>query len=329
MTDQEQHGPNLIARAVGLSLGIMLDRTLSDPQRWHPVAGFGHWAAWLERMSWRDSRLAGTVFAVAALAPVVGVAAGAERASSRMTRGGLPRGLITAVPVALVAWTVIGGRQLAETGRQMADLLEAGDLDGARALLPHLCGRLPQGLDASELARATVESLAENTSDAVTGSLVWGGVLGIPGLVLHRGANTLDAMVGHRSARYARFGTASARLDDVMNLAPARATSVLFAGLAPLVGGRTRLAWRVLVRDHSRHPSPNGGWCEAAMAGALGVRLGGRNVYPGDRVEDRPVMGGENRACTTTDVRRAARLVDAATLTATALVAALLFGRRR
>ena len=329
MTDQEKHGPNLFGRALGLCLGIMLDRTLSDPQRWHPVAGFGRGAAWLEKRLWRDSRVAGVAFALVALAPVVGAATCAERASKRAMRGGLPRGLTGAVPVALVTWTVVGGRQLADTGRRMADLLELGDLDGARALLPHLCGRLPNRLDASELARATVESLAENTSDALTGSLVWGAVLGIPGLVLHRAANTLDAMVGHRSARYARFGTASARLDDVVNLLPARATGVLFAGLAPLVDGRTRLAWRVLIRDHSRHPSPNGGWCEAAMAGALGVRLGGRNVYPGDRVEERPILGGENRACTAGDVRRAARLVDAATLTATALVAVLLVGRRR
>ena len=329
MTNHEQHGPNLFARAVGLALGIALDRKLSDPQRWHPVAGIGRWAAWLEGMLWRDSRMSGALFTLATLTPLVTAAACAERATNRRPHASARRGSAYAASVGLVAWTAVGARQLAETGRRMADLLDGGDVEGARSLLPHLCGRLADGLDESELARATIESLAENTSDAVIGSLVWGAALGLPGLVLHRTANTLDAMVGHRSPRYARFGTASARLDDLVNLVPARATGALFAGLAPLVCGRPRHAWRIVLRDHSRHPSPNGGWCEAAMAGALGVRLGGRNVYPGGRVEDRPVLGEENRACTADDVRRAARMVDATTLTATALVVALLTRGRR
>ena len=329
MTDQEQHGPNLFVRALGLSVGIALDRTLGDPSRWHPVAGFGRWAAWVEGRLWRDSRASGAVFALAVLTPVVTVAACAERTTNRWAGAGIRRGSAAAAPVALVAWTVVGARQLAETGRGMADLLEAGDLEAARGLLPHLCGRLPDELDESALARATIESLAENTSDAVIGSLVWGALIGLPGLVLHRAANTLDAMVGHRSVRYARFGTASARLDDIVNLLPARVTGLLFTALAPLVDGDARHAWGVLVRDHGRHPSPNGGWCEAAMAGALGVRLGGRNVYPGDRTEDRPVLGHRDRACTADDVRRAARLVDAATLTATVVAAVLLLGVRR
>ncbi len=329
MTDHEQHGANLLARAAGLALGIALDRTLGDPQRWHPVAGFGRWAGWLGRKLWRDSRTSGAVFTLAALTPLLTASACAERAANRLPDGPLLRAAANAASVALVTWTVVGGRQLADTGRRMADLLEVGDVAGARGLLPHLCGRAPDGLDESELARATIESLAENTSDAIIGSLVWGAALGLRGLVLHRAANTLDAMVGHRHARYARFGTASARLDDVLNLLPARATGVLFTSLAPLVGGQPRHAWRTLVRDHSRHPSPNGGWCEAAMAGALGVRLGGRNLYPGDRVEDRPLLGAENRACTPDDVRRAARLVEATTLAATSLVVAVLTGAHR
>src|SRR5262249_48224186 len=136
----------------------------------------------------------------------------------------------------------------------------------------------------------TVESVAENTADAVVGPLFWGAVAGLPGLVGYRAVNTLDAMVGHRSARYAEFGTAAARADDVANLIPSRLTAAAFVAGAPLVGGgRVRAGW-VWLRDGNRHPSPNAGQCEAAMAGALGVRLGGRNVYSG-RVEERPSLG--------------------------------------
>lgn len=311
------------SRAAGIALGIGVDAALGDPQRWHPVAGFGRWAGWLERRMWRDDRTRGALFTTAALAPAVGAASLVGRATSR-------RPWASIATTAAVTWSVVGAHQLAATGRRMADLLDAGDLDAARALLPHLCGRLPDGLDAAELARATVESLAENTSDAVTGSLVWGALLGVPGLVLHRGANTLDAMVGHRNARFARFGTASARLDDLVNLAPARLTGVLFCALAPLAGGSAVTAAQMMLRDHAHHPSPNGGWCEAAMAGALGVQLGGRNVYPHGMVETRGLLGEPTRALDGGTVRRAAHLVTLTTITTTALAVATLTttGRR-
>jgi adenosylcobinamide-phosphate synthase len=188
----------------------------------------------------------------------------------------------------------------------MADALEAGDVPEARTRLPHLCGRDPSTLDEAELARATVESVAENTSDAVVAPLAWGAIAGLPGLLGYRAVNTLDAMVGHRSARYRDFGTASARLDDLANLGPSRATAALTVILAPRVGGGTGEALRTWLRDGRRHPSPNAGQCEAAMAGALGVRLGGRNVYQG-RVEERPVLG-DGRPPAVADIRRAARL---------------------
>src|SRR5258705_9627102 len=154
----------------------------------------------------------------------------------------------------------------------MADRLDRGDLAAARAQLPNLCGRDPSTLDETELARATVESVAENTSDAVVAPLAWGALFGLPGLVGYRAVNTLDAMVGHRSPRYRDFGTVSARLDDLANLGPSRATAALTVALAPLAAGRRREALRIWLRDGRRHPSPNAGQCEAAVAGALDIR---------------------------------------------------------
>ncbi|TDC41700.1 cobalamin biosynthesis protein, partial [Actinomadura sp. KC345] len=179
----------------------------------------------------------------------------------------------------------------------------------------HLCARDPRGLDPGGLARAVVESVAENTSDASIAPLVWGAVAGVPGLLVYRAVNTLDAMVGYRNPTYERFGWAAARLDDVANWIPARVTGGLVAVCS---GGR---AWRVLVRDGGKHPSPNAGRCEAAFAGALGVRLGGVNDY-GGRVERRPEMG-DGRAPEAGDVRRAVRLSAAVTFAAAAVIWAL------
>lgn len=271
------------ADTVGLLVGYGLDAVFGDPRRFHPVAGFGTAAGALERRLYAPDRRAGALFtAVAVGAPVlVGVAAAVLTRRQPAARAAL---------VAAATWTVLGGRTLRHESAVMAGHLEAADLDAARGRLSHLCGRDPSALDEQELARATVESVAENTSDAVVAPLLWGGLAGLPGLLGYRAANTLDAMVGHRSARYARFGTASARLDDVLNLVPSRVTGLLTIGAAPVVGGSRREAMRVWRRDRNDHPSPNAGQCESAMAGALGVRLGGRNVYFG-RSETRPFLG--------------------------------------
>jgi adenosylcobinamide-phosphate synthase len=164
--------------------------------------------------------------------------------------------------------------------------------------------------------------VAENTSDAAVGPLVWGALSGPAGLAGYRAVNTLDSMVGYRSARYARFGWAAARLDDVVNWAPSRLTGLLAVAFAPAAGGRPGAAWRALRRDGSRHPSPNAGRCEAAFAGALGVRLGGRNTYDGV-TEDRPELGAGGREPGPADITRAIRLSRLVTATATALAAAI------
>lgn len=178
---------------------------------------------------------------------------------------------------AAATWAVVGGTSLVREARVIGRALEAGDVEAARDRLPHLCGRDPQALDADGIARAVVESVAENTSDAVVGALVWGAVAGVPGLLGFRAVNTLDAMVGHRSVTYRRFGWASARLDDLAGWPGARLTAVL----AALAGDSPRGAVRAWREDAPKHPSPNAGPVEASFAGALGVRLGGPSLTRG------------------------------------------------
>lgn len=295
--------------AAGLVLGALADRVLGDPVRCHPVAGLGRIALAVERVSYRPAPWAGLGHVVL----LVGGSALAVRRAERL----VPRLALTAA----VTWAALGGRSLEREAVALARLVDAGDLEGARARLPTLVGRDPCGLPAAELCRAAVESVAENTADAVVAPLLWGAVAGPAGVVAHRTANTLDAMVGHRSPRYERFGGAAARLDDVLGWPTARLGASLAAALAPLAGGDARAAWRTLRRDGAAHPSPNAGRLEAAFAGALGVRLGGTNRYP-SHVEHRPFLGG-GRAPTPADVHRAARLSRAVGAASAALAAVL------
>jgi adenosylcobinamide-phosphate synthase len=256
---------------------------------------------------------------------LTGGAVAAAGTAARRSRGTGTRAGLTA----LATWAVVGGTTLRREAHALSELLEADDVGAARQRLPNLCGRDASALDAAGLARATVESVAENTSDAVVAPLVWGAVAGVPGLVGYRAVNTLDAMVGHRSPRYARFGWAAARLDDVANLVPARVTASLAVACAPVVGGRPRSALRAWRRDGAKHPSPNAGPVEAAFAGALGRTLGGRLAYSG-RVEERPLLG-DGPAPAVADIARAVRLSHAVSLAAGALAvsARLLLERAR
>jgi adenosylcobinamide-phosphate synthase len=197
----------------------------------------------------------------------------------------------------------VAGRALAGAALDIEAALERVDLTAARAQLPALVGRDPSLLDESEIARAVVESVAENTVDAVVAPALWAAAGGAPGVFAYRAVNTLDAMVGHRSARYEEFGWASARLDDVAGLIPARVTAGLVAAVRPRAAPRVARAVR---HDAPAHPSPNAGIAEAAFAAALDVRLGGTNRY-GDRVEHRPRLG-DGRAPQPADIRAAVRL---------------------
>jgi adenosylcobinamide-phosphate synthase len=287
------------AGALGLAVGFALDLLLGDPRRGHPVAGFGLLAARLERLTWADRRAPG----VAHVAVLVGGAVGLGAVADRVGRG---RPGVELVLTAAATWTVLGGRSLQREAGTLARQLGEDDLAAARRQVRHLVGRDPSRLDADQLSRACVESVAENTADAVVAPLFWGALLGVPGLLGYRAVNTLDAMVGHRSTRYLRFGWAAARLDDLANWLPARLCGLLTVALAPLVGGRPVHAWRAWRRDAAQHPSPNAGVVEATAAGALGVRLGGTNTYDGV-TEDRGVLG-RGRAVGVADIAPAARL---------------------
>jgi adenosylcobinamide-phosphate synthase len=312
-----RHGSGL---APGLLLGSALDALVADPRRGHPVAVFGTAASRAERRLWAASRARGALFTVACAGPAAAAGWGLQRLAGR---GPAPFAAVTAV----TAWAVLGGASLAAQASAMSQALAAGDLDAARARLPALCGRDPAGLPAAQLARATVESVAENTCDAAVAPLLWGAVLGLPGLLGYRAVNTLDAMVGHKTMRYAKFGWAAARLDDVVNLIPARLTALLAVALAPVAGGSGRGALRTLRRDGGSHPSPNAGRCEAAFAGALGVRLGGTNVYQG-RPEQRDTLG-DGPPPAAADIDRAVRLSRLVIIAATLLAAAIAHARSR
>jgi adenosylcobinamide-phosphate synthase len=251
----------------------------------------------LERRLHRDAKGPGLVHAVAGVA--LGLGVGAVVRST-----------------ALATSTAVAGHALAGAAGEVGRSLEAGDVEEARQLLPALVGRDPSGLEAGEIARAVVESVAENTVDAVVGPAFWAAVAGAPGALGYRAVNTLDSMVGHRSPRYANYGWASARLDDAVAWLPARLT----AALVLLVRPRAAAAiWRAVRGQAPAHPSPNAGVAEAAFAAALGLRLGGPSRY-GDRVEVRPELG-TGRPVRVDDIGAAVRLSDDVTAALAAVLA--------
>ena len=286
-------------RVAGIAAGYVADLLLGDPRHGHPVALFGRGAAALERLTYADTRRAGVLHSGALLGALGVLGVAVERATRQ--RSGW-----TAAATAAATFVALGGTSLTRTGDEMAGLLTKGDIEAARLLLPSLCGRDPAVLDASGLTRAALESVAENTSDAQVAPLLWAAAGGVPAVLIYRGANTLDAMIGHRSPRYTRFGWAAARFDDAANFLAARVTALLAAACAPLVGGSPAGALRAWRRDAARHPSPNAGVVEAAFAGALGVRLGGPTQYAHE-LEIRPTLG-DGRPPEIADLARAVRL---------------------
>jgi adenosylcobinamide-phosphate synthase len=309
--------------AAGIIAGVAADALLGDPRRGHPVAAFGRAATAIEDRLHADSRLRGGGYT----AICVALATAPALAANRLSRG---RPWLALTATAIATWTVTGARSLTREAERVRQALTNGDLAAARAALPSLCGRDPRLLTDQEISRAVIESVAENSGDAIVSPLLWGSMGGITGLAVYRAVNTLDAMVGHRSRRYARFGWASARLDDVANWAPARLTALLAAGCAPLVGGQPARTWRTARTYGPQHPSPNAGWCEAAFAGALDLRLGGSLCYEGV-AQHRPELG-DGRVPEAPDIARAVRLsraVTAASAGLTAVAALALTSRAR
>jgi len=264
--------------AIALLLACLLDALLGEPRRGHPLVGFGAYAVRLERalnVSVRPllARASGVLALLLALAPFVLLA---------LWLGSLPYGWLVD---ALLLYLALGARSLAEHARAVAVPLVAGDLAAARAALARIVSRDTSELDVSGVAAATLESVLENGNDAIFGTLFWFAILGGPGAVMFRLANTLDAMWGYRTLRFLHFGWAAARFDDVLNYAPARLTAVSYAVL-----GQWRLALTCWRTQASAWDSPNAGPVMATGAGALGVQLGGAARYHGEW-EQRPALG--------------------------------------
>ena len=257
-------------------MAVLADRILGEPPAAiHPVARFGQGMTRLEDLMWSDDRRRGALYTAAGVAAATAAGVAVAAATGRKV------GLAGATYVAVAA------RALIQAAERVGADLEAEDLGAARRDLQALVGRDTSTLDEAGIVRAVVESVAENTVDAVTAPIFWALAGGAPAVAAYRAINTLDAMVGHRSPRYEKFGWASARLDDAANWLPARLTAVAVAAVRPSRAGRIRAAVRLQAGEH---PSPNAGVVEAAFAAALGVELGGVNDYAG-RAETRPRLG--------------------------------------
>ena len=280
--------PRWAARALGAAAGLVLDRFLGEPpipDHLHPVALLGRGVTALESRIYDDGHAAGVALAAAGVG-----AAGLAGAGLRSP--------------AAAGYLATSGRGLHDTALAVGTALDADDVAGARALLPSLVGRDPQHLDAPAIARAVVESVAENTTDAIVAPALWTAAAGSVGAFVHRAGDTLDSMVGYRDDHYRRFGTAAARLDDVLAWVPARATAGLVALARPRHAAEVV---RTVRADARHHPSPNAGVAEAAFAAALGVRLGGGENRYGDVVDARPSLG-DGRAPGPADVQAAVAL---------------------
>ncbi|QPF87237.1 cobalamin biosynthesis protein CobD [Bradyrhizobium genosp. L] len=279
--------------AGAMAVAMAMDALIGWPD-WL-FARIGHPVTWLGRLihavdtGWNRSadppalrRAAGVAAAVVVIALAAALAWAVQAA--------LGAGWIGVILVGILAWPLVALRSLHDHVAAVAGPLGGSDIAGARAAVGQIVGRDPAVLDDAGIARAALESLAENASDGIVAPVFWGALLGLPGIVGYKAINTLDSMIGHRTERHEAFGWAAARIDDLANLIPARLTGVLFVLLAP----KPSQAWSCMLRDARRHRSPNAGWPEAAMAGGLGVRLSGPRTYHGS-IADEPWLNAGAR----------------------------------
>ena len=262
---------------------FLVDIVVGDPRsRMHPVVLVGNIISRLEKLLYHEAdtdnkkMVKGALLAAFVLVFAYHMAYLLVQLSSQ---AGNP--LLDTMVQALILSFTISPRSLSEAGRELFQLLEDGNLEKARFKVGWIVGRDTGKLSPAEVTRATVETIAENTVDGVIAPLFFFAVGGVPLAVLYRAANTMDSMLGYKNDRYLFFGRVPARLDDILNYIPARICGVLFVLSAMLLGFDYRAAWRIMLRDARKHPSPNGGWAEASVAGALGIRLGGYNSYFG------------------------------------------------
>jgi adenosylcobinamide-phosphate synthase len=307
-------------------LAMLIELCLGYPQVvlrviGHPVTWIGHLISALDRTLNRETaganaRRAAGVAAVLILLAVVGTVA--FLAQHELLR--LPAGILAA---ALIASTLVAQRSLHRHVADVALTLTAGDVAAARVAVSHIVGRDTAALDAAGIARAAIESLAENFSDGIVAPVLWLAIAGLPGGALYKAINTADSMIGHRTSRHAAFGWAAARLDDLVNLPASRLSALLLIAAAAIArDASARAAWRAVWRDAARHRSPNAGYPEAAVAGALGLALAGPRVYGGVRVED-AIMGDGRRDADAGDIFRALALYRWADALLIALLAAI------
>jgi adenosylcobinamide-phosphate synthase len=305
---------------------LALDALIGDPEwLWsrlgHPVSLIGALIDHLDRTFNKDDQspqqrrsagIAGTTALV--------VVAGAVGVLIQVIAMQLPGGNII---IALIASVFIAQRSLYQHVDEVRSAFVRGGLTEARNAVSMIVGRDPQNLDEAGVCRAAIESCAENFSDGVVAPAFWLALLGLPGLIAYKAINTADSMIGHRTERYGSFGWAAARLDDLVNLIPARLAAVLLAVAAPIAGGSIGTSFTVVRRDASKHRSPNAGWPESAVAGALGLALAGPRRYA-DHVVDDPFLNAEaNQKAVPDDIGRALDLYTGACVIEAAVYAAL------
>jgi adenosylcobinamide-phosphate synthase len=301
-----------------LVTALIIDAVLGDPPwLWrnipHPVALIGKLIDFLEGKLNRpnrtayDRRVRGALVAVVLTLGAVWLGWLVTELRREYPLGGLLELALT--------WSLIAQRSLYEHVRAVAQGLAKDGLSGGRRAVSMIVGRDPDSLDEAAVSRAAIESCAENFSDAVVAPVFWFVLFGLPGLLAYKAVNTLDSMIGHRSERYLEFGMVSARLDDAMNLIPARFAGLLIAIASAFVpGGNPWRGWRVMLRDHGRHRSPNSGWPEAAMAGALGLALGGPRRYPGYVAQEKWLGDGGREKAGLADIHAALFIMAVACL---------------
>jgi len=309
-----------------LLLALALDALIGDPDwLWrrvpHPVVLFGRVIGWLDRQlnlegdTFMRRRLAGTLAVVVLIATAAMAGLLLQWLASRFAAA-------VAIEVVVVA-VLLAQRSLYDHVARVLTAFRTGGLTAARSAVSLIVGRDPESLDAAGVSRAAIETTAENFSDGVVAPAVWYLLGGLPGLLIYKAVNTADSMIGHKSERYRAFGWAAARLDDVLNLVPARLAGLILTMAAPLVGGSAAGAFGAMWRDAGRHRSPNAGWPEAAMAGAFGLALAGPRRYGGQVVDDAWMNAGGRIAATPDDIGNALRMLVAGSAVIAVLVAAV------
>ncbi|MBM3519292.1 MAG: cobalamin biosynthesis protein CobD [Alphaproteobacteria bacterium] len=302
-----------------LCIALILERLVGYPQPLHRL--IGHPVEWAGRLIELLDRSLNRPEAPPEKGRQRGIAALAILLAAAFAAAWLVAKLLALFPFGVLLEAIVASAFLAQHSlRQHVAAVGSGlnqSLEAGRRAVAHIVGRDPAGLEEQGVARGALESLAENTSDGVVAPALWYGLLGLPGLVLYKAINTADSMIGHRDARHLHFGWAAARLDDLVNLPASRLTALLF-GLAS--GPKWSAVLRAALRDGPKHNSPNAGWPEAALATALGLRLGGPRDYDGETV-DLPEMGDGNRGPVPADIARGLRLYGRALTLLLALAA--------